>query len=135
MRLAHAAASMGAGKPQPTLDNLTVVDHGLADPSLLPALSWPHSTPEKVLRAYKLIASGLRAKSQAMLGQADAALRSLTERRGLFKPSSRRPSARRTRGRWRWWTPDARRRVARAREPAGGGGLGRQCPPKRTTPC
>ncbi|MGC4120650.1 MAG: hypothetical protein QM765_39950 [Myxococcales bacterium] len=85
VRLAHAAASMGAGKPQQTLDDSTVVDHGLADPSLLPALSWPHSTPEKVLRAYKLIASGLRAKSQAMLGQADAALRSLTERRGLFE--------------------------------------------------
>lgn len=84
-RLAHAAAAMGNGEPQETLDDLAEVDRGLADPALLPALSWPHSTPQKVLRSYKLIASGLRAKSQAMLGQRDAALRSLEERRALFE--------------------------------------------------
>jgi hypothetical protein len=85
VRLAHAAAAMGAGAPQQTLDDLAEVDRGLADPTLLPTLRWPHSTPEKVLRSYKLIASGLRAKSQAMLGQAEQAQRSLEERRALFE--------------------------------------------------
>ncbi len=85
VRLARAAAAMGAGRPQQTLDDLAEVDRNLADPAVLPALSWAHSTPEKVLRSYKLIASGLRANSQAMLGRSEQAQRALEERRALYQ--------------------------------------------------
>ena len=48
------------------------------------ALRWPHASPEQVLRSYRLIASGLRAKAHAELGQTAQAQQALEERRVLF---------------------------------------------------
>jgi len=84
VRLARAAASLGAGRPQRALDDLAEVDRGLSDPAVAAALSWPHSTHEQVLRGYRLIASGLRANAQVQMGQAAQAERSLEERQTLY---------------------------------------------------
>jgi hypothetical protein len=84
VRLARAAAALGAGKPQRALDDLAEVDRGLADRAVSAELRWPHSTKEQVLRSYRLIASGLRASAQAQMGLAEQAERSLQERRRLY---------------------------------------------------
>lgn len=84
VRLARAAAALGAGKPQRALDDLAEVDRGLADRAVGAELRWANSTKEQVLRGYRLIASGLRANAQAQLGQVEQAERSLQERRRLY---------------------------------------------------
>jgi len=83
-RLARAAAALGAGQPGRALEDLDVVDAGLKDPSLAPALKWPRGSPEHVMRSYRLLASGLRANAAQKLGQLDAVAVALSNRRALF---------------------------------------------------
>ncbi|WAM23322.1 hypothetical protein [Myxococcus sp. NMCA1] len=84
VRLARGAAALGAGQPQRTLEDLEQVERDLATPDVRSALKWAHSTPEHVLRSYRLIASGLRANAETRLGRLDAAARALETRRKLY---------------------------------------------------
>ncbi|WIG97816.1 hypothetical protein [Myxococcus sp. SDU36] len=84
VRLARGAAALGAGQPQRTLEDLEHVERGLATPAVRSALKWAHSTPEHVLRSYRLIASGLRANAETRLGRLDAAARALETQRKLY---------------------------------------------------
>jgi cellulose synthase operon protein C len=85
LHLARAAAALGAGNAQRTLDDLAVVKTRLDDPQAAEALKWPHSTSEQVLRGYRLIAAGLGANAFRRLGKLDAAARELEKRRNLFE--------------------------------------------------
>jgi hypothetical protein len=82
-RLARAAAALGAGQPRRTLADLDHVDRRLGDRPLRAALTWPHTPPDEVLRAYRLIAAGLRTNAHRGLGELAAASRALEERRAL----------------------------------------------------
>ncbi|WP_205507388.1 PD40 domain-containing protein [Myxococcus vastator] len=84
VRLARGAAALGAGQPQRTLEDLEHVERGLATPAVRSALKWAHSTPEHVLRSYRLIASGLRANAETRMGRLDAAARALETQRKLY---------------------------------------------------
>jgi Tol biopolymer transport system component len=79
--LARAAAALGDQKPQAALSELDRVDAWLADSSL--ALEWPHFAPDEVRRSYRLIAAGLRANAQLLLGNSDAAAVALATRQSL----------------------------------------------------
>lgn len=84
VRLARCAAEVGAGQPQRALEDLNLVDRDLATPAVQATLSWSHATPQHVQRAYRIIASGLRANAETRLGRMDAAAHALEQRRGLF---------------------------------------------------
>jgi hypothetical protein len=81
--VARAAAALGAGQPRRVLEDLAEIDRALADPSVATTLRWPQTRPEEALRAYRLIASGLRANAGRALGLLDDAQRALEERRAL----------------------------------------------------
>jgi hypothetical protein len=83
-RLARAAAALGAGQPRRVLDDLSEAERALADPAIAAALQWPQLTPEETVRAYRLIASGLRANASRALGRLDEAQRALEDRRALL---------------------------------------------------
>ena len=84
LRLARAAAALGADQPVRALADLDVVDAGLADPASAARLQWPRADPDQVLRTYRLIAAGLRADASQRLGDAAAAARALGARRELL---------------------------------------------------
>nr|WP_255207650.1 MULTISPECIES: hypothetical protein [unclassified Myxococcus] len=84
VRLARGAAALGAGQPRRTLEDLEQVERGLATPAVRSALKWAHSTPEHVLRSYRLISSGLRANAETRMGRLDAAARALEAQRKLY---------------------------------------------------
>ncbi|AKV00408.1 hypothetical protein AKJ09_07071 [Labilithrix luteola] len=84
-RLARAAAALGAEQPNRALADLDAVDRGLSDPGLSANLGWPHATNEQVVRSYRLITSGLRARTLQKIGQLDGAARSLETRRALLE--------------------------------------------------
>jgi hypothetical protein len=83
-RLAHATAALSAGAPARALEDLDAVDGMLGAPALAQTLSWPHVPREEVLRAYQLLASGLRANANRRLGQWAAAASALNTRRELL---------------------------------------------------
>jgi tetratricopeptide (TPR) repeat protein len=83
-RLARAAAALGARQPGRALEDLAGVDGALAAPGAATVLQLPHASPEESLRAYRLIAAGLRANACRALGRLDEAQRALEERRALF---------------------------------------------------
>ncbi|ATB48599.1 hypothetical protein [Corallococcus macrosporus] len=85
LRLARGAAALGAGHPRRTLEDLEHVERGLATPAIRGTLKWAHSTPEHVLRSYRLIATGLRANAETRLGRLDAAAQALEQRRELYR--------------------------------------------------
>lgn len=85
VRLAHAAAALGASKPEQALADLALIDQQLAAPTLPEALQWPHTPPEEVLRAYRLLAAGLRAKAHQGRGELQAAARVLALQRDLIR--------------------------------------------------
>lgn len=82
-RLARAGAALGANQPRRALTDLDDVDRQLADVHVTPLLRWPHASPESVARAYRLIASGLRANAHLRLGELAAASSALQRRRTL----------------------------------------------------
>jgi hypothetical protein len=83
VRLARAAAALGAGQPRRALTDLDFVDRRLVDRRLRSSLTWPHTPVDEVLRAYQLIAAGLRANVHYSLGELEAASRALEVRRAL----------------------------------------------------
>lgn len=85
VRLARAAAALGASKPQQALTDLAVIDKQLLGSGLTESLRWPHTPAEEVLRAYRLLAAGLRARAHRSLGELDAAARALGQARELIK--------------------------------------------------
>jgi hypothetical protein len=84
-RLARAAAAVGAGEPARALLDLDQVDASLRDPKVPEVLLWPHSTAPHVLRAYRVIAAGLRAHADQLLGRLDAEASAIDLRRGLLE--------------------------------------------------
>ncbi|WP_223644106.1 hypothetical protein [Corallococcus sp. EGB] len=84
LRLARCAAALGADQPQRALADLEQVDRDLTTPAVQATLKQAHATPKFVQRAYRLIASGLRANAETRLGHMDAAARALEQRRALF---------------------------------------------------
>jgi tetratricopeptide (TPR) repeat protein len=87
LRLAHAAAALGAGEARRALDGLAIVDGRLADAALEKrgALAWPHFAPDEVWRSYRVMAAGLRARAHRAIGELDRAARALETRRNLLK--------------------------------------------------
>lgn len=84
VRFSHAAAAIGAKEPSRALDDLDYVDKHLTDPKTIAALKWPHATAAQVARAYRLIASGLRANASRTLGQFEAESRAIGTRRTIL---------------------------------------------------
>jgi hypothetical protein len=85
VRLARAAAALGANQPARVGSDLDEVDRALADSAFAKSLTWAHATGEQVVRSYRIIAAGLRAQTAQKLGQPDAALRALGTRRDLLE--------------------------------------------------
>jgi hypothetical protein len=85
VRLARAAAAVGAQKPRKALEDLAIVDDNLKSAKLAPALVWPHAEQDEVLRSYRLFAAGLRGQAHRSLGELDAAAQALETRRTLAK--------------------------------------------------
>jgi hypothetical protein len=90
VRLAHAAAALGGGRPQGTLDALAGIEATLAEPGIKRTLVWPHATERQVIETYRLIASGLRAKAYLALGRLPEAQAELEARRAVFADKLRR---------------------------------------------
>ncbi|HXN32965.1 MAG TPA: hypothetical protein VN894_13940, partial [Polyangiaceae bacterium] len=84
-RVSRAAAAVGATQPSRALADLDYVDEHLGDPWTVAALQWPHATPDHVARAYRLIASGLRASSNRELGRFDAEAQAIGARRAILE--------------------------------------------------
>jgi tetratricopeptide (TPR) repeat protein len=84
VRLARAAAALGAGRPQIALDTLAGVGDTLKTPGIERTLVWPHSTERQVMNTYRLISSGLRAKAYLALDRYVDAQRELEARRNVF---------------------------------------------------
>lgn len=85
VRLARAAAALGAGEPQRALADLDAFDAALAAPEMKDVLRWPHTQAEEVLRSYRMLAAGLRGQAHRSRGEADAASRALAVRHALIK--------------------------------------------------
>ena len=95
-RLSRAAAAVGAKEATRALADLDYVEKHLSDPRTVAMLQWPHSTVDQVVRAYRLIASGLRASANRGLGRLDEEARAIAWRNGPFSSRSwRRRSERR----------------------------------------
>lgn len=85
VRLARAAAALGAGEPQRALADLDAFDAALAAPEMKDALRWPHTPQEEVLRSYRMLAAGLRGQAHRSRGEVEAASRALAVRHELIK--------------------------------------------------
>ncbi|MGH7436481.1 MAG: hypothetical protein ACRENE_12480, partial [Polyangiaceae bacterium] len=83
-RLAHAAAALGAQDAAHAIADLDVLDARLSDRKLAEALQWPHATTGNVVRAYRRILAGLRARASRQLGQLDREARALETRHAIF---------------------------------------------------
>jgi hypothetical protein len=84
-RLSRAASAVGAQVPSRALADLDYVDRHLDDPKTVAALLWPHATADHVARAYRLIASGLRANASRELGRFDAEEQAIGTRRSILQ--------------------------------------------------
>ena len=84
-RLSRAASAVGANVPARALVDLDYVEGHLNDPKTVAMLQWPHATAEHVARAYRLIASGLRAKADHELGRLDAEAEAIRARRSILE--------------------------------------------------
>jgi hypothetical protein len=85
VRLARAAAAVGANEPLRALTDLDYVDASLRNPTVVEALVWPHATADHVARAYRLITSGLRANANRELGRLDAEAQAIGARRSILE--------------------------------------------------
>ncbi len=79
-RFARASAAIGAKNPSRALANLDDIERRLANPTTIATLLWPHATADQVSRAYRLIASGLRANANRQLGRWSAESQALGAR-------------------------------------------------------
>jgi hypothetical protein len=84
-RLSRAAAAIGANEPTRSLADLDYVEKLLNDPTTVAALRWPHATADQVVRAYRLIASGLRANANRKLGLFVAEARAIVTRQAILE--------------------------------------------------
>jgi hypothetical protein len=84
-RVARAAAAVGAKEPSRAMADLDYVERHLDDAKTLATLQWPHATAAHVARAYRLIASGLRANANRELGRLDAAAQSIVVRLAILE--------------------------------------------------
>jgi hypothetical protein len=84
-RVSRAAAAVGANEPSRALADLEYVEKRLNDPRTVATLQWPHATADHVARAYRLIASGLRANANRGLGHLDAEARATGARRAILQ--------------------------------------------------
>ena len=87
--LARAAAASGANEPSRALADLDYVDKHLDDPTTIAALLWPHASADDVVRAYRLITTGLRAKANRALGRLNAEAQSMGARRRILDDAFR----------------------------------------------
>jgi hypothetical protein len=85
VRLAHAAAAVGAGSSRVALADLDELEPRLGDPHFVAELASPHVTPEQAGATYRALADGLRAKASAALGQLDGSGAALVRQRLLFE--------------------------------------------------
>ncbi len=84
-RLSRAAAAVGATEPYRALVDLDYLEKRLNDPKTVATLQWPHATADQVARAYRLIASGLRANANRELGRLDAEAQAIGARRAILE--------------------------------------------------
>ena len=84
-RVSRAAAAVGAKEPSRALADLDYVEKRLNDPRTVATLQWPHATADQVARAYRLIASGLRANANRELGRLDAEAQAIGARRAILE--------------------------------------------------
>jgi tetratricopeptide (TPR) repeat protein len=84
VRVSRAAAAVGAGQPARALVDLGEVDRDLSDPKRIAELQWPHASIEHVVRSYRLIATGLRAKASGALGQLEDEERAILSRHAIL---------------------------------------------------
>ncbi|HEY2735265.1 MAG TPA: hypothetical protein VGI70_14815, partial [Polyangiales bacterium] len=85
LHIARAAAAIGGDRAARALVDLDYVDKQLSDAKLVALLQWPHATTEHVVRAYRLIASGLRASANGELQRWDAQAAALNGRRAILE--------------------------------------------------
>ncbi|MCL2723558.1 MAG: hypothetical protein FWD69_03890 [Polyangiaceae bacterium] len=85
VRLARAAAALGADQPARVGKDLDEVDRALADSAFAKSLTWTHAKNEQVVLSYRMLAAGLRARVAQKLGQLDAVARALETRRALLE--------------------------------------------------
>jgi hypothetical protein len=83
-RVSRAAAAIGAKEPSRALVDLDYVEKRLDDQKTVAMLKWPHATEGHVARAYRLIASGLRANANRELGRLDAEAQAIGARRAIL---------------------------------------------------
>jgi cellulose synthase operon protein C len=88
-RLSRAAAAVGATEPYRALLDLDYLEKRLDDPKTVATLQWPHATADQVARAYRLIASGLRANANRELGRLDAEAQAIGARRTILEEQLR----------------------------------------------
>jgi hypothetical protein len=84
-RFGRAAAAVGANLPERALADLAAAQPDLDDSKRAAALKWPHASPEHVVRTYRVIASGLRAKAFAELGRLDEEAQAEKAREALLQ--------------------------------------------------
>ncbi|WP_394844529.1 hypothetical protein LZC95_46680 [Pendulispora brunnea] len=89
VRLARSAAALGANKPQRALDDLAHVDRAIDNGKFTETLTWAHAENEQVVRSYRLIAAGLRARASQGLGRLADAGRALETRRKLLEKETK----------------------------------------------
>jgi cellulose synthase operon protein C len=85
VRVSRAAAAVGAKEPLRALADLDYVEKRLDDPKIVATLHWPHATDDHVVRAYRLIASGLRASANRELGRLDEEAHAIALRRTILE--------------------------------------------------
>ncbi|MET0287501.1 MAG: hypothetical protein ABW352_23645, partial [Polyangiales bacterium] len=85
VRLAHAAAALGANQPERALQDLDAIEPTLKDDALIELLAPPHVTEALARQSYGTIVSGLRANANLTLGRLDAVASALERRRELYR--------------------------------------------------
>jgi hypothetical protein len=84
-RVSRAAAAVGAKEPARALADLDYVDENLNEPKTVATLEWPHATADQVVRAYRLITSGLRANANRELGRLNEEAQATGVRRAILE--------------------------------------------------
>jgi hypothetical protein len=85
VRLARAAAAVGAGKPEIALTDLDELGPHLDAPRFVADLASSHVTAEQAVAGYRALAAGLRANASAALGELDASAAALARQRELLE--------------------------------------------------
>ncbi len=85
VRLARAAAAVGAGRQHIALADLNELEPHLNDPRFVMDLASPHMTAEQAAAGYRALAAGLRANASAALGHLDASAAALVRQRAIFE--------------------------------------------------